>query len=214
VKNQIIFSDNIVKTQDDKCIVGNKFPENINNRNSIKGFVEIVDKETGKLLDKQNLIVYDGRETILQRALNFDRVTGSNEKDLYVSWLSVGTGGALTTDPLNPIAPNINDSGLSNQIVIDPNNTTYADGGRKKNFDSIEILMDDSNDNRYLIAKLTTTILRDEANVYDLNEAALWLSNSHLAANATTFKLFSRVTFSTVRKDQNREIVLIWYLFF
>lgn len=208
---KLIFNENIIsKTKEKFC-----FPDSINNRNNIKGFVELYDKETGEnIIKKQNLIVYESREIILQRMVNRNRVTNSGEKDLFINWISIGSGGALVTDPLNPIAPTLFDTGLVNQIVIDATNTSYTSSGKLKPFDAIDILQDEANDDRYLIAKITTTIARSEANVNDINEAALWLTNSSDPVNATLNKLFSRVTFSTVRKDDNRELVLVWYLFF
>ena len=212
----IEFGDNIIKnTRDTVNIINSDDKFKIDNRNNVKGYVEIFDKETGEnLVKKQNLIVYDSREVILQRMLNYNRVTGTNDRNLFVSWLSVGTGGALTTDPLNPVAPKLNDTGLYEEIVLDSNNNTYTDSGKKKPFDTIEIQQDNANDNRYLVGKITTTLLRTEGNGHDLSEAALWLTNTTDPNSVTDVKLFSRVTFSTIRKDSNRELILVWYLFF
>jgi hypothetical protein len=190
-----------------------------------KGFVSIIDKKTGEYLiknkkcefggtGKENLIVWNGREIIPQILFNQDRDLNSEQKDLRIWWLSIGIGGADPINVLDPIAPDSIDTALSNEIVIDAANINYADSGKKKPFDVVSSEQDDENDDKYLIIRVTTTIVYEEANINDLNEAALWFSNSNDPSLADTFELFARVTFSTVRKHENRELIILWYIYF
>ena len=211
----------------DECSVNSttyeKLTDKFGTRNHIKGYVEIYENDINdnkRLVDKQNLIVYVGREVLAQMAVHKERISGSNEHSLFISWLSVGNGGATAADPLTPLSPDLTDTGLggdgSTELVIDSGNTDYIDSGKKKPFDSLEFLQDDANDNRYLIIKITTTLLREECNTNNVNEAALWLCNSDSSssADASLLRIFSRVCFSTIQKNDTRELVFVWYLFF
>lgn len=221
---KVSVSDNMIGNIRDVAnvsAVSNELHQKMGNRNTSKGFVEIYENtEDGqKLISKQNLMVYAGREVILQRVLNMDRDAANNpEKDLFISWLSVGNGGATAADPLTPLVPTLADTGLggdgSTELVIDNLNASYADSGKKKPFDMVEFLADNANNDRYLIAKITTTLVRTECNTNNINEAGLWFSDSSIGSNVTKFRLCSRVCFSTVEKNPNRELVMIWYLFF
>lgn len=190
-----------------------------------KGFVSIIDKDTGEyLIDKKpcdfggtgtnNMIVWNGREIIPQVLFDQDRNSGSGQKDLNIRWLSVGNGGADSVNVLDPIAPTSADITLNSETVIDAANSNYTDSGKKKPFDSITFEQDAENDNKYLIAKVTTTLLYAEANITDLSEAALWFSETNDPLSAATFELFARVTFSTIRKHENRELIILWYIYF
>jgi len=193
------------------------------------GFVSIVDKKTGELLvdkkefkliddtikGKDNLIVWSGREIVPQKLFNVDRISGSNEKDLFICWFGLGTGGADPLDPLNPISPDSSDTALNNEIVIDSSDPLNADGGRKKPFDAnIEFLQDTANGSKWLISKATITINDTDANGNDLSEAMLYLADTNDASTVTTFKAWARVTFSTIRKDSDRELIFLWFVYF
>jgi hypothetical protein len=223
-KKLIAIADRENKNIDDSTMCITETPD-LSMGKPRKGFVSIIDKETGEYLiknkkcefggtGKENLIVWNGREIIPQVLFHQDRNTGSLQKDLRIWWLSTGIGGADPINVLDPIAPDSPDVALNNEIVIDAANINYADLGKKKPFDSVSFEQDDENDNRFLITRVTTTILYEEANINDLNEAALWLSNSDDPNLATTFELFARVTFSTVRKHENRELIILWYIYF
>lgn len=190
-----------------------------------KGFVSIMDKETGEcLVDKKpcdfggtgtdNMIVWNGREIIPQVLFDQDRNSGSGQKDLNIRWLSVGNGGADSVNVLDPIAPDSTDIALNSETVIDAANSNYTDAGKKKPFDSISFEQDAENDHKYLIVKATTTLLYEESNIVDLSEAALWFSETNDPLSASTFELFARVTFSTIRKHENRELIILWYIYF
>jgi len=190
-----------------------------------KGFVSIVDKATGEYLikdkpcdfggtGKNNLILWNGREIIPQILFDQNRNAGSGQKDLKIRWLSVGTGGADAVHPLDPVAPKSEDVGPYSEIVLDAGNSNYV-AGRKKPFDtSVSFIQDDENDNRWLIAQVTTTLLYAEGNTNDINEAVIWMSNSSNPTLATQMEAFARVTFSTIRKHPQRELVFLWYFYF
>ena len=191
------------------------------------GFVTIMDKDSGEYLikdkpcdfggtGKNNLIVWNGREIIPQILFNQDRVLDSGQRDLKIRWLSLGVGGADATNVLEAVSPLSEDVELINEYVIDVNDVDYADGGKKKRFDNqlITYEQDPENGNRYLVVKVTTTIKYTDALGADLSEFALWFSNGDTPQTATIFELFARVSMSTIRKCEDRELIILWYIYF
>lgn len=218
----LAIADNESKNVWDKVTVSESKNETLKPR---KGFVQIIDKKTGEYLvkdkpcefggtGKNNLVVWEGREVIPQILFEKNRVLDSGEKDLRVRWLSIGSGGADAVTPFNPIAPSTDNTQLVSEAIIDSTNPLYTDGGRKKPFDSIVFEQDAENDNRYLIAKVTTTLLYQDANGVKLNEMALWLSETNDPLTASTFKMLARVTTSTILLDEDRELIVLWYIYF
>ena len=217
--------DNYKKSQKDVFAAASKRP---------RGFVEIFEK-TNSGLDKidevecdfplhegPNLIVYTGRTWLMQRAFN-QELTPNSAHNNYISWFGLGIGGATPGDVLNPIVPDVNDSNLGQIIVINDSDPNCTDAGRMHPFDSIVYERDTANENKYLISKVTTTIGQDDANGdgapndwYDLSEAGLYISNSNVAGSfvGSSQELFAKVTFSTIRKHNLREIVFIWSIYF
>lgn len=183
---------------------------------------KVVFPSNSKIEDRDNLIVYNGRTWLMQRAFDQDLTPGSNASDRYISWFALGTGGAPVGDPLNPTAPVVSDTSLNTQIVINSTDPACANSGYLHPFDSIVYQQDPSNSNEYLIAQITTTISTNDANgaggstFYDLSEAGLYISNSNTATlvDPTSLILFARVTFSTIRKHDEREIVFVWSVYF
>ena len=218
----LAIADNESKNMWDKVSVSDSGSESLKPR---KGFVQIIDKKTGEYLvkdkpcefggtGKNNLIVWQGREIIPQVLFDKNRVLDSGEKDLRVRWLSIGSGGADAVTPFNPIAPSTDNTQLVSESIIDNTNPLYADGGRKKPFDSVTFEQDAENDNKYLIAKVTTTLLYQDAIGTKLNEMALWLSETDDPLTASTFKMLARVTTSTIELDADRELIVLWYIYF
>jgi len=201
-----------------------------------KGRVQIFDKSSGELLgesdqvtfpenklhDGPNLIVYSGRTWLMQRAFDQDLVPSSGDASSYISWFGLGTGGATSGDPLDPVVPVATDTDLDTPAIINATDPQCANSGYLHPFDSIVYEQDVANDNQYLISKVTTTIGNNDADgptgttFYDLSEAGLWASNTNVAASVdpTSLILFARVTFSTIRKHDEREIVFIWSIYF
>ena len=217
--------DNYKKNQRDKFSSASKRP---------KGYVEIFEKKVDGL-DKigeadiefplhegPNLIVYTGRSWLMQKAFNQELVLSSGATDRYISWFGLGTGGATSGDPLDSIAPIVTDTELSEVSIINAADVDCVDGGRLHPFDSIVYEQDTINYNQYLISKVTTTISQDDANgpagstSYDISEAGLYISNSNITGtfDPASKILFARVTFSTIRKHNLREIVFIWSIYF
>jgi hypothetical protein len=213
--------------------------------NTIRGRVRIFERKVGEgkklylVEDTSNLIVYRGRNWMVQRAFNADLTSRPGWKDKYISWLAVGGGGA-TADPLIPESPVLEDYQLGNQLPIGAG-TRYInlDGYHYHMFDDNypTFLYDTDIDNNilwagctqvdtiqgitrrcdgFLIGLVKTTIAADECNgssYQDINEAGLFVGPSSPAAN-TDLQLFSRVCFSTIRKDSSRELIFSWYIYF
>lgn len=85
------------------------------------------------------------------------------------------------------------------------------------------------NADSFLIAKVQITLGVDEGNAdesnpgaddayQDINEAGLYVSPTHLIAQypnpAPDPEIFARVTFSTIRKTNLRELIFSWYIYF
>lgn len=207
--------------------VVDKRPSTIHDK--LRGRVQIFETlpdGTRKLRDTNNLVVYMGRNWLMQRAVNLNQDLSAGVNS-YISWLGLGIGGATTGDPLTPLTPNLTNVALGQQIVInDSISTNCVDGGKLHPFDSIAFSQDENNQDEYLVADITTTILDNEANgpsgatgpaaYYDISEAGLFISNSNdpLLFDPTSVKLFARVTFSSIRKYVDRQLVFVWKIFF
>lgn len=218
-----------------QLIIEEKRPSNIYDQVSIsanqmaRGQVQIFEKTKDgqiKLEDKNNLVVYVGRNWLMQRAMNRS-VTGTPGVNTFISWLGLGIGGATSANPLNPLLPALADEKLNQQIVINGSATTdCVDNGKLHPFDSIAFNQDENNQDQTLIASITTTIGDNDANgptgstgqaaYYDISEAGLYISNSNdaLIFDVASIKLFAKVTFSSIRKFSDRQLVFVWKIFF
>ena len=185
----------------------------------LRGYVDIyTETRNGKrsYVGRSNLIVYCSREWVLTTLFKLDNTElglpeGHNQWGIY--WISFGN--CNPDDPANPPAPQDIDTSLVNEYVI---GTTpmYADNGRKKKFDAVQFLQDDTKDNRYLIAQVVSTVEFNEIGGNDtvpINEAALWISNSDDPTIASDFLMFARTTFPTINKDVNMQLQILWYIY-
>lgn len=207
-RKKIIKHENYRKSYDEKLIKYERHPE---------GRLVIKDGETGKpIVDKSNLILWHGREILLQKLLMKNRDTNDpiDYTNLGLFWVSFGTGEADTADPLDPIPPTADSLGLANEIVIDAGNPNLADGGKKLPFSSVTFMQDSNNGNSWLIVKIDFTLDQTMANNNDINAACMWLSDSDDPAVASVFEAFSKITFSTIRKLNNRILDFEWYFYF
>lgn len=207
--------------------VVDKRPSTIHDK--LRGQVQVFEQNPlgkKKLIDTNNLVVYMGRNWLMQRAMNLNSDLSPGVSS-YISWFGLGIGGATTGDPLTPLTPNLTDPNLGQQIVInDSVSTPCVDDGKLHPFDSISFKADENNQDEFLVAEITTTILDNEANgpsgssgpaaYYDISEAGLYISNSNdpLLFEASSVKLFARVTFSSIRKYVDRQLVFVWKIFF
>jgi len=92
-------------------------------------------KELTLIEDTNNLVVYRGRHWLMQRA--FNSAVGSRDwKDLFVTHFGIGSGGALSTSPLSPIAPELTNYQLGTHGVIDNGTFDTISGNEYFRFDS------------------------------------------------------------------------------
>lgn len=183
-----------------------------NVKHQLHGQVSIFDKlKNGnlKLIDKSNMIVFSGREWLLERAFGSMLTDYNTLKSSYViSWAGVGVGGGEPGNPLQAGSTLPNDTDLKQPIrlrddllITDPGYTMYASRriegdpepkhGYFKKFSSIVKKEDHANPfvisgNTYfpnLIAEIRIELSSDDCNLgsyQDINEAALFCSDPSL----------------------------------
>jgi len=202
----------------DKCLADSFLKKT--DRLKPEGYVEIFEQDSNgvnQLVGKSNLVLYAGREWIAERLASVNNPNITLTKDMFISWLGVGTGGALISDPLNPISPNSTDTNLNSESPFNGTNTEYGDfrNGQyyKHPFDGVTFEQDAQNLDKYLIVNITTTIGVDDCNGFNLNEAALFLSESVVGGFAGPFSIFSKITFPTIVKSDTRQLVFVWYIY-
>jgi hypothetical protein len=211
----------------DNCLGDATFQNRTNNRRP-KGWVEIweVDPVDGskKLLNKSNLIVYLGREMLVQRLFDEDNISATPTKDEFLYWMGFGTGGVRPADPLISTPPTLTDTDLNTLAMISASDANAADyhvaggvypetGNYKYPFDSVVFERDYNNEEQWLIGKITTTLGTSLANGKQLSEAGLYTAESRTGGYGGQFSLFARVTFPTLIKTVDRRIVFIWYIY-
>ncbi len=184
------------------------------------GYVEIweVDEKGNKILkSKPNLVVYVGREWIGSKIVNIENPYLTTEIAEYISWLGVGDGGCTNADPLDPIPPTNNDTGLTNEVPISATDATCADFHDgfywKHPFDSITFEQDTENDNAWLVLKITTTLGSTDSNGFNINEVGMFTSLSNHPGFGGPFHLYARVTFPTLVKSSTRQFIFVWYIY-
>lgn len=184
-----------------------------------QGFVEVyeVTEEEKKLLGIGNLVVYQGREWLGERIFDTENALTTPTKDEFICWFGVGTGGAPPGDPLNPTSPTNNDTDLDTAVGFNATNATYADlqGGIyfKHPFDSVAFEQDSDNNSKYLICRVIVTVGIDDANGNNLSEAGLFTAESVAGGYAGNFNLFARVTFPSIVKTSDRQLIFVWYIY-
>ena len=195
----------------------------VNQSRRPQGFVEVYevnDKGEKNLVAKKNLVVYVGREWLAVRAVRQNHGNTTATYNEFLSWIGLGQGGTPAGDPFDPIPPENLDEDLQDPIPINVTDSTCADyratpvaGYYKHPFELIQFEFDPSNDNKYLIAKITSTLGADDANTENYNqisEAGLYTAEDRNGP----FHLFARVTFPAILKDTSRQIIFVWYLYF
>jgi len=199
-----------------------------------KGKVEIYElDEDGKkrLVRKNNLVVYLGRETLAQMLVGKDNSNVSESTDKHwINWFGLGDGGVLPADPFDPVPPANENNDLQSRVMINATDSSSADyhlstesgypreGYYKHPFDSVVFERDPLNDDRWLVLKITTSLGIDDANDERLSEAGLFTSPSDEGGYGTVgdpgqFALFARVTFPTLIKDETRRLIFVWFLY-
>lgn len=204
-----------------ECFQDNILSKRRKNEKGPSGYVEIyeIDENSEKqLIGKNNLVVYLGREWLLSRAFNYQNVNITPDKDEYICWFGLGTGGCPVGDPLDPISPTNLDTDLDTPCGIsqtDVNCAEFVVGWYYKHpLDSLTFVQDPDNDNKWLLMSVTTTISAADAVGFNLSEAGLFTAQSDAGGYAGPFSLFARITFPTIVKTSARQLVFVWYIYF
>lgn len=191
-------------------------------KSNIKGFVEVyelLDARKEQLIGKSNLVVYMGREWLISRIFNSQNpnIDSSNGEAIY--WIGVGSGGCELANPLIPVPPTNDDTGLNSEIVFTSVNSPYYGDYRagygyyKKVLDGITYQQDSGNNNKYLIARINATVGAGDAVGCTVNEAALFTAMSGSGGWNGPFHMFARVTFASIVKTSERRLIFYWYIF-
>lgn len=211
----------------DNCLGDAVFNGNGQSRRP-QGLVEIWElDEKGnkeKLLRKSNLIVYLGREMLVQRLFDVNNAFATPTKDEFLFWMGFGSGGVQPADPLVPTPPVLTDTDLNSLVMISATDASSADyhiaggdypetGYYKYPFDNVEFERDYNNEDKWLIGKITTTMGTTLCNGKQVSEAGLYTAASRNPGYSGQFSLFARVTFPTLIKTVDRRIVFIWYIY-
>lgn len=211
----------------DKWELGDKINNDLKNEHlkerGMRGWVEIYEVKDGnkELISKNNLVVYQGRAWAATRIFNTENAEVVTDKDEFICWFGLGSGGTPEGDPFTPNSPTNLDTDLSTPVGISQTDATCADfydgWYHKHPFDSVAFEQDPDNSLKYLIVKVTTTIGVEDANgstgTQLINEAGLFSSLSAAGGYSGDFHLFARVTFPTIAKDNSRQLLFIWYIY-
>jgi len=185
-----------------------------------KGFVEMYERDQYSneiYLGKQNLVVYNARELIAQKIINRNNPNTITDVNENLCWFGVGKGGANPGDPFNPSPPLNSDINLYEDVPISPTDATCADFHDgffyKAPIDDITFEVDPVNEGAWLILRTTTILGLDRALGEEINEAGLFTALSDVSGYGGPFHLFARITFPTLVKTNNRELIFIWYIY-
>ena len=185
------------------------------------GYVEIYEKDEkgeDKLLGKENLVLYQGREWLITRAFNFANGSIGPVPSEYICWFGLGDGGCYGYDPLVPIPPENLDTELNHVIPINTIDTSYADyhdgAYHKMPVGTIIYEQDSDNDNKYLIAQIVTTVGNDDGNGFSLSEVGMYTASSNTGGYVGPFHLYAKATFPSILKSSSRVLIFVWYVYF
>jgi hypothetical protein len=169
-------------------------------------------------MDGSNAEVYVGREFIPKILFGLS--------DYKIRGFSMGSGGCLAGDLLEPNPVTLLDNDLTKIIELVPENSSETitqdyiqeDGIwniKKIKDEYITFIPDTNNDGKYLIVKIIIPIDKMEYNGTMesgtiMNEAALWLMDE----NYENKKLFAKKTMSSINKMKMKPYNYLWTLFF
>ena len=217
----------VIKDQyGESCLCDKLNVSDVGKNRKPKGFVEIYEvDESGKekLLGKENLVVYQGREWLITRAFNVANGSISATPNEFICWFGLGDGGCYGYDPLDPIPPTNLDTDLNHIVPLNSTDITFADflndilhpaGYYKMPMDSVSYEQDSENDSKYLLARIITTVGHNVANGYTLSEAGLYTASSTTGGYAGPFHLYAKTSFSSIVKSASRILIFVWYVFF
>jgi len=201
--------------------------QSIRNRESpIKGHVqmyEIVNGEKKLIFEKDNLVVYCGREWVASRIFNKTNThlvpPCDSTADEFICWLGLGSGGTTIVDPFDPAPPSSTNTDLVTEIIFSIDDPTShlgdlrVDGYYKHKLHDVIFETDINNASKYLIAQIQIDIGSSDANGFLISEAALFTAASAAAGYSGDFHLFARVTFPSIYKSEDRLLFFVWYLY-
>ena len=207
---------------------------------SLKGEVSVFEKKNGKLeklLDKQNTIVYGGRNWLLKRAFG-SSMTG-NQSEVYnkqIKYFAVGSGGGEPGNLLQAGVTRSYDTQLVNQIQMrsdlefgDPGYTLYAPNVDDapcyfKEFSSVVLREDksipystDGSSVSYppLIAEIRIDLSNNDACTdlisNNINEAGLFIASEDLEDTSSSSSSIQSFELPIVEVESNGEFA-IYYL--
>ena len=185
---------------------------NINDSKSLtilRGHVNIVDKFGNTILDKDNLVVLQGRKYALDKLFaggnEYSNVNGasnlSNENRVIMGF-AVGNGGTSTesvggTVSPSPFLPSYSDTSLVRQL------------GEVAFVDSISKEGSDTNNETYMMIKINLhEHLAENATINELGLFAVDKQNPNLNP-----LLVTRITFGDITLSAGDELVLNYYLY-
>lgn len=207
--------------------------EAIRNKESlIKGHVqiyEIVNGEKKLTFEKDNLVVYLGREYVASRIFNRENTNlippNDPTIDEFICWFGLGSGGTVSgdpsIDPFDPAPPSSTNTDLVTSIMInltdnvncgDLRSTPY-DGYYKHKLSDVIFEADVNNASRYLIAQIQFEVGVNDADGSLINEAGLFTASDETGGSVGPFHLFARITFPSIYKSVDRILFFIWYLY-
>ena len=213
IKDEIRFGD-----------VLSKLPEQ-ENKIELKGHVqiyEVVNGEKKLTFEKDNLVVYLGREYVASRIfnkLNTNLVSPNDPApDEFICWAGLGSGGTTGIDPFDSAPPSSTNTDLVTPIMINLTDNVNCgdlreDGYYKHKLLDIIFETDINNSSKYLIAQVQFQIESDDANGSLISEAGLFTASDQTGDYDGPFHLFARVTFPSIYKSADRILFFIWYLY-
>ena len=156
----------------------------VNDGSNIKGFVDIVVKDNGVVvqeINRCNLVVTQGRVE------ECHIIAGDDTANRVITYLAVGEGG-WTVDEFTPVPPSMSDVALEDE---------YPSEGRKA-----------ITSHSYPISttvEFYTILTETECNTAHLTEAGLFCLNG---------SLFARITYEVIPKTATRTVEYYWRIIF
>lgn len=175
----------------------------------LRGRVNIKDKFGNTILDKDNLVVLQGRKYILDKLFaggkKYTNVSGYgnlSDENRVIMGFAVGDGGTSTTQvggtvSPSPFLPAYSDRGLTHQLgQVNFVNSVYKEGS-------------DINNETYMLIKINLhEHLQQNATINELGLFAVSPTNPN-----TNPLLVTRITFGDITLSAGDELILNYYLY-
>jgi len=179
---------------------------------------EVLNGEKKLIFEKNNLVVYLGREWVNEKIFNVDNPNITPLKEEWICWLGLGSGGTVFGDPFDPAPPSSTNTDLTTPVMINPTDNINCgdlrvDGYYKHKLDEVAYEQDVNNSNSYLITRVQIIIGQNDAIGTMISEAGLFTASDDSGGYSGDFHLFARVTFPSIYKDSSRQLIFIWYIY-